>query len=870
MADLQRTIEIVFQGTDNVGGTITGVSKNLDAFADKAQAITGPLAATTDFVLKADAAILALGATMVGFAVNAAGRFQTASGEINTLIDAAPEKFDALKQSILDYSRESAASLGDITSATYSAISAGVDYGNAIEFVTNAEKLSVAGRANLNDTTVILASTLNAYGAEANEAGKYSDILFTAVKKGQTTLPALSSSLAQVTGVAAAAGVPFSDLSAAVAELTAKGLPTSQAVTAIKAALSNIIKPSKAASDAAKELGVEFDVQALRTKGLDGLLRDLAVATGGNVNEMGRFFGSVEGLNGVMALGVNQGKDFSSTLTALRNSTGATGDAYAKMADTFDVANQRLKNNLEATLIVVGDKLLTQYNKTATSLGSVFSGIGAGVDAGSFDPVLDIVNAFGANAQSAMDEIARNLPAALAKIDWGGLETALGGLGGEIASLFDGVDVSTPEGLAAAIQKVADAGEFLTNVTSGIVRGLKPFLEQAARLLSALIDISPEAEKTAGSFLGIGKGLDVVLGFVGPVSDGLGSVGTGLQAIAASSALKTLTGISGSLSGIAGAAGGASAAIGKAGVAGTVGVASYEVGKWLGLNDRLVPGIGTLGTAVYDWARGQDEANKLLAPTALLVDDASKAVAAFGSASVDAAKGTDALLLTEKELAAAAVPALALLGESADATKDLGAETENADKWVETIVDGVRTYTQVLGSNAKSLGNNANAAKDATKETEAYRLKLLEIASDERLKLIDAKISIDTAQIDADARTTVAAFESIGVSVKSTGDLIGSLFGQDAPAWDRFGFDTKKQIELENQRRGDALKQQGDLLSAQAAYLRKRTRMIQSGDALIKISAEGLEPELEAFMWKIVDRVQVRASGEGAEFLLGL
>jgi hypothetical protein len=38
---------------------------------------------------------------------------------------------------------------------------------------------------------------------------------------------------------------------------------------------------------------------------------------------------------------------------------------------------------------------------------------------------------------------------------------------------------------------------------------------------------------------------------------------------------------------------------------------------------------------------------------------------------------------------------------------------------------------------------------------------------------------------------------------------------------------------------------------------------------MIKIEAAGLEPHLEAFMWKILENIQIRANAEAAEFLLG-
>jgi hypothetical protein len=63
---------------------------------------------------------------------------------------------------------------------------------------------------------------------------------------------------------------------------------------------------------------------------------------------------------------------------------------------------------------------------------------------------------------------------------------------------------------------------------------------------------------------------------------------------------------------------------------------------------------------------------------------------------------------------------------------------------------------------------------------------------------------------------------------------------------------------------------QAENLEAQARLADAKADAMERGDAEISITADGLEPELEAFMWRIIERVQVRATEEGAEFLLGL
>ena len=130
------------------------------------------------------------------------------------------------KEDVMDYARNSTASIEDINKAIYTAISAGSEYTDVLELLSKTEKLSDAGRADLVETTKLVVSVLNAYGLSAKDAEAVSDALFTTVKDGQTTLPELAASLAQVTTVAANSGVSFDELMASLAALTVTGMPT--------------------------------------------------------------------------------------------------------------------------------------------------------------------------------------------------------------------------------------------------------------------------------------------------------------------------------------------------------------------------------------------------------------------------------------------------------------------------------------------------------------------------------------------------------------------------------------------------------------------------------------------------------------------
>jgi len=130
---------------------------------------------------------------------------------------------------------------------------------------------------------------------------------------------------------------------------------------------------------------------------------------------------------------------------------------------------------------------------------------------------------------------------------------------------------------------------------------------------------------------------------------------------------------------------------------------------------------------------------------------------------------------------------------------------------------------------------------------------------------------LEVARAEADAKRVIAAFESVGNTISSTGDLLGSLFGNldqfdalSGKAQSLF----RQQAEAENKRRDEALKLQRELTGAEIDRIRAQTRSLERGDAFIKIDGAGLQPHLEAFMFEILRAIQVRVNQDGLALLL--
>lgn len=195
----------------------------------------------------------------------------------------------------------------------------------------------------------------------------------------------------------------------------------------------------------------------------------------------------------------------------------------------------------------------------------------------------------------------------------------------------------------------------------------------------------------------------------------------------------------------------------------------------------------------------------------------------------------------------------------------------------EAVAEGLQKTADAAGDTVepvKAVGDQlektAEQAAKAQKSTQDYQLAMAKIVSGERVKLTEIGVKFKTEQLKADAAKVKAIMANIGTSISSTSSLLGSLFGnlkETTNFSDRWALqDQIKDTNKANQRAlDDAHNAAEQLLKMNEARLER----MASGDALIKISGDGLTPALEMVLFEIVELVQLRVSEEADPTLLG-
>lgn len=264
--------------------------------------------------------------------------FDKKINEVFTLLpNASKETMGKMTDDIRKLATTMGINLTDAVNGLYQAISAGVDPDNAVTFLENASKTAIAGVSSLEDAVGALTTILNGYGMEAKDTTKVSDVLFSVVKNGVTTMTELGQNIGKVTPIASALGVQIDEVGAMFATLTKQmgSGKTAEAGTAIRSMLAELAKEGMKASDNFKELaGVSFP-EFIRQGGSvqEALIKMKDHAEANNMSLMDMFRG-IEAGNGALMLVTNSGKELSANLNKIQADAGATEEAFQRLNDT--------------------------------------------------------------------------------------------------------------------------------------------------------------------------------------------------------------------------------------------------------------------------------------------------------------------------------------------------------------------------------------------------------------------------------------------------------------------------------------------------------------------------------------------------------
>lgn len=284
-----------------------------------------------------------------------------------------------LFEGAISVSKDFGFAMGDVTKAMFDSVSAGVKGGDAINFLNEASKLAIAGVTDLKSATLGLTTVLNAYGMTADKVDDVSAVLFTTQKFGVTTVDELAKSIGVVVPFAAASGISLEELGASIAVTTRSGLDAAKTVTALRAAISQMQKPSEQSADLFTKWGIPVGAAQMKAVGFTETMKRLNEVYKQSPRDIELMFGNVRGLTAIFSIAGDNAADYGKFLAELNDESLRSANvakATAEQMDSTQFKIDQMNSSWTAFKISLGDnewaREIIDHTKTILDLATQF------------------------------------------------------------------------------------------------------------------------------------------------------------------------------------------------------------------------------------------------------------------------------------------------------------------------------------------------------------------------------------------------------------------------------------------------------------------------------------------------------------------
>lgn len=362
---MSRVIDAIIRLTDNFTLPMSKTIKIMTEASKEGRRMRKSIEEAGNGISKVGASLTKAITLPVAGVATACGKmamdFEDGIAKVSTIADVSVMSLDKIKAGTLDLSNQLGVSVTEISEAQYNAISAGAATEKSLSVVGTAVKAAKAGFTDATTAVDGLTTVFNSFQGAVDYQAIADQMLLTQ-NYGKTTFGEMASSIGMVTPVANALNVSTEELFSSIAVLTKNGINTSSSITGLKAAYSNILKPTADASKAARELGLDFGATHLKAVGWAQFLAEVKEKTAGNTDALARLFGSVEALNSMTVLAGAGMEDFNGCLDQMGKAAGLTEQSYQKLltpSERWAIAINKIKN----AGITMGEKLLPVFER---------------------------------------------------------------------------------------------------------------------------------------------------------------------------------------------------------------------------------------------------------------------------------------------------------------------------------------------------------------------------------------------------------------------------------------------------------------------------------------------------------------------------
>ena len=398
-AGLAATVSIAATLANRFGLLSGKTQEAADKLAIKRRSLTTLLAV----VPLVKIAVSALTVAMAGLGVVAAiqaGKVEAFTAQQQALIGVSRQAAQAVSHASREVAVATGQSFAAVSGAAYTLQSAGLRGAEALAALEVSARGAQIGLGDAAVAASALTVSLRAWGDEGETSASIMDKIHAAAQRGTASAAEYAAQIGLVAPLADELGVSAANTLGVIAELTKGNNSAALSTTALRGALTQIIRPSTQAEEAFKKMGLTAaDLQKMIGADLVGGLNELRKRLDASGIAVSTVFADIEGLAAVLQITGQNAAGFAEAQEQVANSAGNLDRAVSVVADT-------LQNRMAKAGTAVQDMMFAMGNTTLPVVSSAIDGFAVSVAflADNMDELMiigSIIAAFGVYAVAA-------------------------------------------------------------------------------------------------------------------------------------------------------------------------------------------------------------------------------------------------------------------------------------------------------------------------------------------------------------------------------------------------------------------------------------------------------------------------------------
>ncbi len=295
---------------------------------------------------------VALGA-MAAISVKTFASFEQTMRNVQSVAGATDDQFVLMTEHAKELGETTVFTARQAGDAMYLLASAGFSAEQQMASTAAILDLAAATQADLSQATALTVSTLKAFGLEAKDAGRATNVFAATIASSQANMARLSVAMPIVSASFNQLGFSVETASAALGILFDRGLQASTAGTRLRLAVNKLLDVTPKAAAAIRNLGIKIEDVNPATNSLVDIVRQFETA-GLDAASAAKIFGvRAEGMTLLVSAGADELERYTAELTG----TNKAAELATIQLDTLVGDIKLLKSAVEGAAISLGEGL---------------------------------------------------------------------------------------------------------------------------------------------------------------------------------------------------------------------------------------------------------------------------------------------------------------------------------------------------------------------------------------------------------------------------------------------------------------------------------------------------------------------------------